>query len=459
MDKNYSTNNFANNMASDIVVGLDIGTTKMATVIGYMNNKGKIEILGHGKSASKGVEFGVILNLLKAQENIRTSTQLACSHAHMDEIRSVYAGIAARHIRTANCKHYIFRSNHMALITQEELDMMKRDVEKIALPPDQRIITIIPQKYVIEDSADGASHESLDPVGEWGSKITGYYQIITGNLSEIQKIHTCITNVGIRAEELILEPIASGLSCLTEDEKNRGVALIDIGGGTTDMVIFQNGRPKFSKVIPFAGSVITKDIASVCNIPEDTAEELKINHGSCIPNKSNPNRVSTILRPHGQTPLKINDEQLARIIYSRVHNDILGFVKQELENSGCMDMLQRGAGLVLTGGGSRLRHLVELCQFDLGLSTRIGIPGIGFADSLSNELKQPMYSTALGLLKYGIEKQTSGIQYPEENISDEEPADNQAKEPGTRTTGTKKGPRELWEKLQKTMGQLFDQIS
>ena len=243
MDKNYSTNNFANNMASDIVVGLDIGTTKMATVIGYMNNKGKIEILGHGKSASKGVEFGVILNLLKAQENIRTSTQLACSHAHMDEIRSVYAGIAARHIRTANCKHYIFRSNHMALITQEELDMMKRDVEKIALPPDQRIITIIPQKYVIEDSADGASHESLDPVGEWGSKITGYYQIITGNLSEIQKIHTCITNVGIRAEELILEPIASGLSCLTEDEKNRGVALIDIGGGTTDMVIFQNGHP------------------------------------------------------------------------------------------------------------------------------------------------------------------------------------------------------------------------
>jgi len=460
MDKNYSDSNLTfNNMASDIVVGLDIGTTKVATIVGYLNNKGKIEILGHGKSASKGVEYGLIQNLLKAQESIRTSVQLASSHARMEEINSVYAGIAARHIRTGNCKHYIFRANHNALITQEELDEMKHDVENIALPPDQRIIAIIPQKYVIEDSADGASHESLDPVGEWGSKITGHYQIITGNLSEIQKIHTCITNVGIRAEELILEPIASGLSCLTEDEKNRGVALIDIGGGTTDMVIFQNGRPKFSKVIPFAGSVITKDIASVCNIPEDTAEELKINHGSCIPNKSNPNRVSTILRPHGQTPLKINDEQLARIIYSRVHNDILGFVKQELENSGCMDMLQRGAGLVLTGGGSRLRHLVELCQYDLGLSTRIGIPGIGFADSLSNELKQPMYSTALGLLKYGIEKQTSGIQYPEENISDEEPADNQAKEPGTRTTETKKRPGELWKKLQKTMGQLFDQIS
>ena len=457
MDKNYSSNNENSNMASDIVVGLDIGTTKIATIIGYLNNKGKIEILGHGKSASKGVAYGVILNLLRTQGNIQTSTQLACSHARIDSIDSVYAGIAARHIRTGNCKHYIFRTDHNALIEQSELDAMKSDMENIALPPDQKIITIIPQKYVIEDSADGASHESLDPVGELGTKITGYYQIITGNVSEIQKIHTCITNVGIRTKDLILEPIASGLSCLTEDEKNRGVALIDIGGGTTDMVIFQNGRPKFSKVIPFAGSVITKDIANVCNIPEDTAEELKINHGSCIPEKSSPNRVSTILRPNGQAPLKITDEQLARIIYSRVHNDILGFVKQELEKSGCMDMLRRGAGLVLTGGGSNLRHLVELCQFDLGLATRIGRPGIGFADSLSNELKQPMYSTALGLLKYGIEKETKGIVLQDENRSEVKQKEPEEKKKKPERTGKKTG--EIWGTIKETMGRFFDQIS
>ncbi len=458
MEKNYSSNIGFNNMASDIVVGLDIGTTKVATIIGYLNNRGKIEILGHGKSASKGVEFGLIQNLLKAQESIKTSVQLASSHARMDSIDSVYAGIAARHIKTGNCKHYILRSDHNALISQDELDAMRRDVENIALPPGQQIIAIIPQKYVIEDSADGACHESLDPVGELGSKITGYYQVIMGNYNEIKKIHTCISNVNIDTEELILEPIASGLSCLSEDEKQRGVALIDIGGGTTDMVIFQNGHPKFCKVIPFAGSVITKDIASVCNIPEDTAEELKINHGSCIPERSNPNRVSTVLRPHQQAPLKISDEQLAKIIYSRVHNDILGFVKKELEASGCMKMLQSGAGLVLTGGGAKLRHLVELCQYDLGLNTRIGIPGIGFADSLSNELKQPLYSTALGLLKYGIEKQTKGFQV--ENINEEE-TETRKFTPREEEPEAPRGKKftQLAESLKRTFTSLFEQIS
>ncbi len=459
MEKNYSNNFGFNNMASDIVVGLDIGTTKVATIIGYLNNRGKIEILGHGKSASKGVEFGLIQNLLKAQESIKTSVQLASSHARLDSIESVYAGIAARHIKTGNCKHYILRSDHNALITQEELDSMKRDVENIALPPGQQIIAIIPQKYVIEDSADGASHESMDPVGELGSKVTGYYQVIMGNYQEIKKIHTCISNVNVDTEELILEPIASGLSCLSEDEKQRGVALIDIGGGTTDMVIFKNGHPKFCKVIPFAGSVITKDIASVCNIPEDTAEELKINHGSCIPERSNPNRVSTVLRPHQQAPLKISDEQLAKIIYSRVHNDILGFVKKELEASGCMKMLQNGAGLVLTGGGAKLRHLVELCQFDLGLNTRIGIPGVGFADSLSNELKQPLYSTALGLLKYGIEKQTKDFHVEEqrEDFSNRE-EDHLPNDNGIFDDKEKKG-RKLFDGFKSTLTKLFEQIS
>jgi len=461
MEKNYSSNNLAfNNMASDIVVGLDIGTTKVATIVGYLNNRGKIEILGHGKSASKGVEYGLIQNLLKAQESIRTSVQLASSHARMDEIQSVYAGIAARHIRTANCKHYIFRADHNALITQEELDSMKHDVENIALPPDQQIIAIIPQKYVIEDSADGASHESLDPVGELGTKITGFYQIITGNIQEIKKIDTCITASNIQTEELILDPIASGLSCLTEDEKQRGVALIDIGGGTTDMVIFQNGRPKFCKVIPFAGSVITKDIANVCNIPEDTAEELKINHGSCIPEKSSSSRVSTILRPHGQPPLKITDEQLAKIIYSRVHKEILGIVKAELEKSGCMKMLQNGAGLVLTGGGAKLRHITELCQFDLGLNTRIGIPGIGFADSLSNELKQPTYSTALGLLKYGLEAETKGLTFNETDntTANTTPFTPSISDPEEPVAGGG-GGRKFLDSLKKSITKLFEEIS
>ena len=212
-------------------------------------------------------------------------------------------------------------------------------------------------------------------------------------------------------------------------------------------------------MIPFAGSVITKDIANVCNIPEDTAEELKINHGSCIPEKSSPSRVSTILRPHGQPPLKITDEQLAKIIYSRVHNEILGIVKAELENSGCMKMLQNGAGLVLTGGGAKLRHLIELCQFDLGLNTRIGIPGIGFADSLSNELRQPLYSTALGLLKYGIERETKGFQPSDEMETPAETFTDVREEPKTRVRGGGKKSGQLIETLKKTFSNFFEQIS
>ena len=400
MEKNYSNNLGFNNMASDIVVGLDIGTTKVATIIGYLNNRGKIEILGHGKSASKGVEFGLIQNLLKAQESIKTSVQLASSHARIENIESVFAGIAARHIKTGNCKHYILRSDHNALITQDELDSMRRDVENIALPPGQQIIAIIPQKYVIEDSADGACHESLDPVGELGSKITGYYQVIMGNYQEIKKIHTCISNVNIETEELILEPIASGLSCLSEDEKQRGVALIDIGGGTTDLIIYNNGSPVFTKVIAIGGNIITSDIAKICSISRDTAEKLKIQHGTCIVSKSNQNNIITI--PRQPAPIQISEHYLAQIINARVEDDIIATVKREIDNSGYANLVSN-CGIVITGGGAQLKHLKELIQFKTGYNTRIGIPENGFEKNIPSDLKKSAYATALGLLKYGIE--------------------------------------------------------
>lgn len=455
MDKDYSSNTNGNINPGDLVVGLDIGTTKVATVIGYMNNRGKIEVLGHGKAESKGVEYGLIKNILKTSESIQNSAQIAMNHAKCDEINEVYAGIAARHIKTIDCKHYILRPQHNALIEQHELDAMKSDVENIALPPNQKIITIIPQKYIIEDTSFGTSHDSVDPVGEIGSKITGCYQILTGNCQEINKIDQCITRVSMQTKELILEPIASGLSCLSEDDKRRGVALIDIGGGTTDMVIFKDGHPVFCKVIPLGGSIITKDIANVCHIPEDTAEELKKNHGSCLPQKSNPNKVSTILRPNQQTPLKITDEQLARIIYHRVHEDILKYVKQALDQSGYMQMLQNGAGLVLTGGGANLRHLLDLCQYDLGLNTRLGIPGVGFAETVSNELRQPLYATALGLLKYGITANYHAEDFVKEPEVEERPK-NKLRE---KDTEPKIKAQALWEKLKVTFSNIFEQIS
>lgn len=456
MDKDYSSDYRQRGRVGDIVVGLDIGTTKVATIVGYLNERGKIEVLGFGKSESKGVEYGLIQNILKTSDSITKSVQLAIQHSHYDQIEGVYAGIAARHIKSKECKHYVLRPNHNSLIEQEELDSMRSEVENIALPPGQKIITTIPQKYIIEDSAFGTSHESSDPVGEIGSKVTGCYQILTGNVQEIQKIEQCISRVGLSIEDLILEPIASGLACLSDDDKRRGVVLVDIGGGTTDMVIFKDGHPVFSKVIPLGGSIITKDIAQVCHIPEDTAEELKKNHGSCIPSKSNPNRVCNVLRPNGQQPLKITEEQLAKIIYSRVHRDILGYVKKALEDSGYMPVVQNGAGLVLTGGGANLRHIVELCQYDIGLATRVGYPTVGFSDSLSNELKHPLFSTALGLLKYGLESQNieKDFNATGSNVDDSEGESNKK-----RGREPEDGKETLWKKLSKTFVNIFEQIS
>lgn len=453
MDKEYSSNLKQRGMVGDIVVGLDIGTTKVATVVGYLNEKGKIEILGFGKSESKGVEYGLIQNILKTSDSIEKSVQLAAQHSRYQNIDGVYVGIAARHIKTKTCKHYILRADHTALIEQEDLDLMKGDVENIALPPGEKIITTIPQKYIVEDSAFGTSHESADPVGEIGSKITGIYQILTGNVQEIGKIHQCVQRVNLNIKDLILEPIASGLACLSEEDKKRGVCLIDIGGGTTDMVIFKDNHPVFCKVIPLGGSIITKDIAMVCHIPEDTAEELKKNHGSCIPSKSNPNRVCNVIRPNGQAPLKITDEQLAKIIYSRVHRDIIGYVKKALEDSGYMGMLQNGAGLVLTGGGSNLRHIIELCQFELGLNTRVGNPVMGFADTLSNELRQPLFATSLGLLKYGLMEQRIASDAFGGEGTRPEPESEPEPKPG-------RGDKEnLWKKLQRNLERIFEQIS
>jgi cell division protein FtsA len=227
-----------------------------------------------------------------------------------------------------------------------------------------------------------------------------------------------VESAGLKAEDIILEPIASGLSCLSEEEKNQGVALVDIGGGTTDLAIYYDGSPVFTKVIPIGGTIITRDIATVCKITEELAEKLKITCGTCIVEKSNSNHYITLPQFHAaQPPQQINETYLAKIINMRVQNDILDQVKREIESSGYADKLR--AGVVLTGGGATLRHIKELCQYTLQKPVRIGIPEYGFMRNIPNDLKHPMYATALGLLKYGImkteqaEEEDSGDTTPE----------------------------------------------
>lgn len=397
----------------DLVVGLDIGTTKIATIIGYKTTDGKIDIIGHGKAESTGVQHGLVYNINKTVDGINISKQNAENRADGFQVRNVYVGVAGRHIKSIEYKHVITRLNGKNfVINQNEIDQMLADLNNISVPAGEQIITVIPQRFVIDHN-----RETTEPVGELGELIEGYYQLITGNAAEINKILMCIRNAELKAEKVILEPVASGLSCLSQEEKEQGVALVDIGGGTTDLAIFYGGSPVFTKVIPIGGSIITKDIANVCKITEELAEKLKVNFGTCIVEKSNANHYMALPQFHAVPPRQINETFLAKIINMRVQNDILDQVKKEIEDSGYAEKLN--AGVVLTGGGATLKHIKELCQYTLQKPVRIGVPEFGFVHNISSELKHPMYATALGLLKYGIEDK--GRETDEIGEQEEEP--------------------------------------
>ncbi len=393
-----------NTRENNLVVGLDIGTTKIATIVGYRNENGQIDIIGHGVSDSTGVEFGEIKNINHTVEGIIGSINLASQQSQHDII-DVYVGIAGHHIKTSRYNYHFYRYDNNSEITKEEIDNAKAEVFKVVVPPGERIIDVIPQRYLIDNK-----RETFEPVGELGNEIIATYQIITGKDQEINRIILCGDRSNIKFNEIILEPIASGLSCLSEEEKRQGCVLVDIGGGTTDMIIYKDGSPVYTKVVSIGGDIITKDIAKVCKISEEVAEQLKIKYGTCIVDKSNENNLITIPRGNGLEPIQINENYLAQIINSRVQEEILYAIKKEIEQSGYKDSLY--AGLVLTGGGAKLRHIKELCQFMLQLNTRIGIPENGFSRTISTDLKHPKFATALGLLKYGIEA--------EENIEMEE---------------------------------------
>lgn len=384
-----------------IVVGLDIGTTKIATIIGFESSDGKIEVIGYGKAESTGVQHGLIFNLNKTIEGINQSVNLASTRAGY-EVNEVFVGVAGRHINSSEYRHVMLRKKGKEeVIRHEEIVKMTDDLRVISVGIGEQIIDVIPQKFFIDNNNE---REVIDPVGELGERIVGFFQLITGNEAEIKKIVKCVEDSNLKPADIILEPLASSLVCLTQEEKKQGVVLVDIGGGTSDIAIYVDGNPVFTKVIPFGGNVITKDIASVCQITEEVAEKLKIHHGTCVVEKCNQNNFITIPQYQQATPIQISEHYLAKIIYSRVQADILENVKRAIEESGYS---RKVMNVVLTGGGATLRHIKELAQFTFQKPTRIGIPEIGFS-SLPPELKHPMYATSLGLLKYGTMNSGNG---------------------------------------------------
>lgn len=391
-----------------MVVGLDIGTTKIVMVMGYLCDDGKVEVCGSYKVPSIGVESGLIQNL---QDTIDAITTVKGQVEEMtgQQVSDVYVGVAGRHIRSVKVTNSLTRINgHEEIIRKEEIDKMTADMENLIVNFGQ-VITVIPQSY----NVDGV--ETLRADGMVGQNVTGTFQMITGNAQEIRKIIMSVQKSGLRMSKPLLEPQASSISCLTEEEKRNGVALIDIGGGTTDLIIYRSGVPVYIRVIPVGGKVITKDIESF-GMTYEEAEQIKIEHGSCIPENADKNHFITLKDSvfYGQN-VKINEFDLAKAINARVKRDILEVIKSEIEKSGYFSDVKR---LVITGGGARLKDIKGLAEFVLQKKARIGIPGVGFTPTLESHLKDPIYSTALGLLAYGCK--TEGTPYSPDGAEENE---------------------------------------
>ena len=378
---------------SDIVVALDIGTTKVCAIAGRRNAYGRIEILGVGKVQSEGVLRGVVANIDKTVKAIQEAIDIAERTAGR-EFSDVYVGIAGQHIKSLHNRGILTREDPQSEITREDVQRIIKDMHRLALPPGDKILHVIPQEFTV-DEEEGI----IDPVGMSGARLEGNFHVITGKLSAANNINRSVEKAGLHVADITLEPIASASSVLSEQEKVAGVALVDIGGGTTDVTIFQEGIIRHTAVIPFGGNIITKDIKEGCTVMEEQAEKLKVRFGSALAEEVIDNRIITIPGINGRESKEISERNLARIIQARME-EILDYVVWEIRRTGYERKLI--AGIVLTGGGSQLKHLDLLSEYHTGLATRIGQPTEHLAAGFDNKVENPIYATAVGLLIEGI---------------------------------------------------------
>ncbi|MEL6391181.1 MAG: cell division protein FtsA [Bacteroidota bacterium] len=378
---------------SQTIAALDIGTTKVCALIGRRDEHGRLEILGLGKVESQGVMRGVVSNIEKTVRAISEAKKLAEQQSEL-EFETVHVGIAGQHVKSLQHRGMMMRDNTHSEINQRDIDRLVSDMYKLVLPPGDKILHVIPQEYTV-DNEQGIN----DPVGMSGTKLEANFHIITGQITASNNINRCVQRAGLQVAGVTLEPIASAASVLYEDEKQAGVALVDIGGGTTDITIFQEGIIRHTAVIPFGGNVITKDIKAGCTVMDQHAEKLKRKYGSALASEVYENRVIVIPGLRGREPKEISEKNLARIIQARVE-EILDHVVWEIKRSGYeRDLI---AGIVLTGGGSLLRDIDKLAELHTGHSTRVGTPVEHLSHGYSEDLTSPIYATAVGLLLQGF---------------------------------------------------------
>lgn len=376
-----------------IIVGLDIGTTKIACLVGKKNEYGKLELLGMGKAESVGVRRGVVSHITPAVQAIRLAVEQAKLNADT-EISVVNVGIAGQHIKSLQHRGVITLENLEEEISQKDVDALIKDMHKLVLPPGESIIHVLPQDFIV-DNESGIK----DPIGMSGIRLEANFHIITGLVTAVQNIYKCVRKADLEVADLTLEPLASSDAVLSAEEKEAGVALVDIGGGTTDVAIFQDGIIRHTAVIPFGGNIITDDIKEGCTIIRKQAELLKVKFGSALASENQANDIVVIPGLNGRDPKEISVKNLAHIIQARME-EIIEQVYFEIRNSGFERKLI--AGIVITGGGAQLKHIPQLFEYLTGMDTRIGYP-TEHLSSGNEKVSSPMYATGVGLVLKGFE--------------------------------------------------------
>ncbi len=382
------------NQEQPIIVGLDIGTTKIAAIAGRKNEFGKLEILGFGRANSNGVQHGMVLNIDQTIKAIQTALE-KCYESNPDlQIAEVYVGIAGHHIKSLQTRGDIVRQNIEEEIMQEEVDRLVADQYRTYIPLGDQIIDVIPQEFTVDNFQN-----IPNPIGYSGVKVGANFHIITGDKNAIRNINRSVEKAGLKTKDLVLQPLASAAAVMSDQDLEAGVAIVDIGGGTTDLAVFYEGILKYTAVIPFGGENITNDIKTGLGVLKTQAEAMKTQFGSALSDEAKSNTFITIPGLRGMAPKEISVKNLANIIQARM-SEIMDFVSYHLKQVGLDNRMLNG-GIILTGGGSQLKHLLQLTEYQTGLNARIGYPVEHLSGDHTDELAKPMYSTCIGLILKG----------------------------------------------------------
>lgn len=439
-----------------ISVGLDLGTTKIVAMIGQKNEYGKVEILGIGRTKSLGIHRGVVNNITQTIQSIQQAVQQAETEAGI-KITEVTVGIAGQHIRSLQHSDYITRPNSETVIDEEDIENLINQVHKLVMLPGEEIIHVLPQEYKVDGQA-----EIKEPIGMYGGRLEANFHVVVGQVSSIRNVGRCVKSSGLELSGITLEPLASANSVLSQEEKEAGVALIDIGGGTTDLAIFKDGIIRHTAVIPFGGNVITEDIKEGCSIIEKQAELLKIKFGSAWPGENKDNEIVSIPGLRGREPKEITLKNLSKIIHARVV-EIIEHVYVEIKNYGHEEQKKKLiAGIVLTGGGSQLKHLKQLVEFITGMDTRIGYPNEHIAGDSNSEVASPLYATAVGLVMEGFKRQERKSQEQQEEneevLDTNDDSDENENEEQNVTIEPKKQRKTFLDKLTERVKDFLDSV-